>query len=229
MDYTIRPMQDRDITQAIEIDHEAYPTQWPHPTYASFKQELRNRLAHYIVASKKNETKPAADKQDAGSKSFWQRLLQLKHLFDHDRFFGEKMPPPSKEHILGTAGFWTMVDEVHITTIAVRDACRRQGIGEWLLISIIDMAAQLNAHIVTLEVRVSNKQAQALYKKYGFRPAGMRPRYYSDNGEDALFMSTDTITSAPFQSHFLQLKQTHQHRWEELYVNKTQEYQLWVK
>jgi len=220
MNYTIRPMQDSDITQAIELDHEAYPSQWPHPTYASFKQELRNRLAHYIVASKKNETEPAADKQDAGSKSFWQRLLQLKHLFDHDRFFGEEMPPPSKEYILGVAGFWTMVDEIHITTIAVRNAYQQQGIGERLLISIIDMAAQLNARIVTLEVRVSNKQAQALYKKYGFQPAGMRPRYYSDNGEDALLMSTDTITSASFQSRFQQLKQTHQHRRGELHINK---------
>jgi len=213
-------MQDSDITQAIELDHEAYPSQWPHPTYASFKQELRNRLAHYIVASKKNETEPAAGRQDTDSKSFWQRLLQLKHLFDHDRFFGEEMPPPPKEYILGVAGFWMIVDEVHITTIAVRDACRRQGIGEWLLTSTIDMAAQLNARIITLEVRVSNKQAQTLYKKYGFQPAGMHPHYYSDNGEDALLMSTDTITSASFQSRFQQLKQVHQQRRGELYANK---------
>lgn len=224
MGYIIRPMQDRDILQAIEIDREAFPTQWPHPTYASFKQELRNRLARYIVVSKQNEPKPQAVEQDTDNKGFWQRLLQLKHLFDHDRFFGEEKPRPSKEYIVGVAGFWVMVDEAHITTIGVRDAYRRRGVGEWLLISVIDMAMQLKTNMITLEVRVSNKQAQTLYNKYGFRPAGTRRGYYSDNGEDALIMTTDAITSASFQSHFQQLKQAHQHKWREFYLSKISEY-----
>ncbi len=217
MDYIIRPMQDRDIPQAIEIDREVFPTQWPHPTYASLKHELRNRLARYIVVVKQNETEPEAAEQNTGNKSLWERLLQLKHLFDHDRFFGEEMPPHPKEYIIGITGFWVMVNEAHITTIAVRDAYRRQGIGEWLLVSLIDMATQLKARMITLEVRVSNKEAQSLYKKYGFQKVGVRRGYYSDNGEDAVLMSTDTITSASFQSHFQQLKQGHRHRWGELY------------
>lgn len=217
MAYTIRPMQDRDIIQAIEIDREAFPTQWPHPTYISFKQELRNRLARYIVVSKQNETAPEAAEQNDENKSFWHKLLQLKHLFDHDRFFGEEMPPPSKDYIVGVAGLWAMADEAHITTIAVRNTCQRQGIGELLLISIIDTAIKLHTNIVTLEVRVSNKQAQALYKKYGFQEAGHRPHYYSDDGEDALVMNTATITTTSFQSHLQQLKQAHQRRWRGFY------------
>jgi len=219
MGYIIRRMQDRDIPQAIEIDREAFPTQWPHPTYASFKQELRNRLARYIVVAKPREVEET--ERDTDRKSFWQKLLWLKHIFDHDRFFGEEVPPPPKDYIVGIAGFWVMVDEAHITTIAIRDAYRRRGIGEWLLISIIDMAAQLKAKVITLEVRASNKQAQALYQKFGFQKVGLRRAYYTDNGEDALLMTTDPLTSVTFQSYLQQLKQAHQHRWQELYLLET--------
>ncbi|MBC8276065.1 MAG: ribosomal protein S18-alanine N-acetyltransferase [Chloroflexi bacterium] len=214
MGYIIRRMQDRDIPQALEIDREAFPSQWPHPTYASFKQELRNRLACYIVVTKLRESEMIEQSPD--NRKFWQKLL---HLFDHDRFFGDEIPPP-KEYIVGIAGFWVMVDEAHITTLALRDSYRRQGVGERLLIEIIEMAVQFNVNVVTLEARVSNKQAHALYKKYGFQKVGLRRAYYTDNGEDALLMTTDSLASNTFQSHFQQLKQSHMHRWDELYVNE---------
>ncbi len=215
MGYIIRRMQDSDITQALEIDREAFPTQWPHPSYTSFKQELRNRLACYIVVARPRE--PETIEQGIGNKSVWQRLL---HLFDHNRFFGEEVPQSTKEHIIGIAGFWIMVDEAHITTLATRNAYRRRGIGERLLIQIIEMAAQLNANVVTLEARISNKQAQALYEKYGFQKVGVRRAYYTDNGEDAVLMTTDSLTSSNFQSLFQHLKQSHLQRWEELYANE---------
>jgi len=218
MRYTIRSMKDEDILQAIEIDYEAFPTQWPHPTYSSFKHELRNRLAQYIVVAREQEMEPEAASGQRGNRSFWEGVLELKHLLDHDRFFGEEKPSPSKEHVVGIAGFWTMADEAHVTTIAVRDAYRRQGLGEWLLISIIDMAIQINSTLVTLEVRVSNGDAQALYEKYGFRRAGMRRGYYTDNGEDGLIMSTDGLNSPIFLSYFEKLKQIHRRRWTELYL-----------
>jgi len=214
MGYIIRHMQDRDIPQALEIDREAFPTQWPHPTYASFKQELRNRLACYIVVTKPSESGTIEQSHD--NKGVWQKFL---HLFNHDRFFGKEIPPPN-EYIVGIAGFWVMVDEAHVTTLAVRDSYRRQGIGERLLIEIIEMAAQLNAKVVTLEARISNKQAQILYQKYRFQKVGVRRAYYTDNGEDAVLMTTDSLTSNTFQLYFQQLKQSHIHRWEELYVNE---------
>jgi len=215
MSYIIRRMQDRDIPQALEIDREAFPTQWPHPSYTSFKQELRNRLACYLVIVKLKELGPT--KQYPGNKNFWQKVL---HLFDHDRFFGEEATISPKEYIVGIAGFWIMADEAHITTLAVRNSCRRQGVGERLLIQIVEMAMQLNANVVTLEVRISNKQAQALYEKYGFQKLGVRRAYYTDNGEDAIIMTTSSLTSSTFQSHLQPLKQAHQHKWEELYVNE---------
>ena len=86
-----------------------------------------------------------------------------------------------------------MVDEAHITTFAVHPAWRRQRIGERLLLAFLDLAAARHAREATLEVRLSNIAARRLYEKYGFRPVGLRPRYYSDNGEDALIMTTEPL------------------------------------
>ncbi len=215
MGYIIRRMKDRDIPQALGIDREAFPTQWPHPSYTSFKQELANRLACYVVAYEQRGNE--ATKQNFDNKSFWQKLL---HLFGDGRLLSEEKTPLPQEYIVGIAGFWMMVDEAHITTLGVRNACRRQGIGELLLISIIEMAAQFSANVVTLEVRVSNKQAQALYEKYGFQKVGVRRAYYTDDGEDAVLMTTDSLISSTFQSRFQKLKQNRIHRWGELYSNE---------
>ncbi len=215
MRYIVRGMQDKDIPQALEIDREAFPTQWPRPSYTSFKQELRNRLACYIVVAKPMEGE--TETHDCENKGFF---YKLRRIFDQERFFGEDTISVSKEYIVGIAGFWIMVDEAHITTLATRNACRRQGIGERLLIHIIEMAAQLHANVVTLEARISNKQAQVLYEKYGFQKVGLRRAYYTDNGEDAVIMTTDSLTSSAFQSRFQRLKQAHQHRWREIYVNE---------
>jgi [ribosomal protein S18]-alanine N-acetyltransferase len=95
--------------------------------------------------------------------------------------------------IVAYGGMWVMVDEAHITTFAVDPAWRRQGIGERLLLALLDLARDRHAREATLEVRLSNLAARRLYEKYGFRPVGLRPRYYSDNNEDALIMTTEPL------------------------------------
>ena len=92
-------------------------------------------------------------------------------------------------------GLWVMVDEAHVTTFAVDPRWRRRGVGERLLLGLLDIAVTRRAREATLEVRLSNMPARRLYEKYGFRPVGIRPRYYSDNGEDALIMTTDPLDS----------------------------------
>ena len=92
-------------------------------------------------------------------------------------------------------GLWLMVDEAHVTTFAVLPQWRRHGIGGRLMLDLMDVADNLGARIVTLEVRLSNQPARALYHRFGFRPVGIRPRYYSDNGEDALIMTTDELST----------------------------------
>jgi [ribosomal protein S18]-alanine N-acetyltransferase len=97
------------------------------------------------------------------------------------------------DEIAGFAGMWLLVDEAHITTFATRRAWRRQGIGERLLLALLDLAEARGAHEATLEVRPSNMPARRLYEKYGFKVVGTRTRYYSDNNEDALIMTTDAL------------------------------------
>jgi [ribosomal protein S18]-alanine N-acetyltransferase len=97
------------------------------------------------------------------------------------------------DEVVGYGGMWLMVDEAHITTFAVHPAWRRQHIGERLLLAFLDLAVDRGAHEATLEVRLSNLAARRLYEKYGFRPVGLRPRYYSDDNEDALIMTTEPL------------------------------------
>jgi ribosomal-protein-alanine N-acetyltransferase len=106
---------------------------------------------------------------------------------------------------VGYAGLWLMVDEAHITTFAVLPGWRRRGIGGRMLHAVMLLANQLNARVATLEVRLSNLPARRLYQGFGFRPVGVRPRYYSDNGEDALIMTTDRIASEAMQSRLVKL------------------------
>ena len=107
--------------------------------------------------------------------------------------------------VVGYAGLWLMVDEAHITTFAVSPECRRQGIGEALLQAMLRIAESVGAGVATLEVRVSNLPARRLYEKYGFVPVGVRPRYYTDNNEDALIMTTGELRSREMRARLARL------------------------
>lgn len=96
-------------------------------------------------------------------------------------------PTPSLPTLLAQGGYWLMVEEAHIVTIAVDPAWRGHGLGKWLLLTLMDDARQRGAESVTLEVRPSNQSARALYEHVGFVQTGQRKRYYP-NGEDALIL-----------------------------------------
>ncbi len=203
-------MRREDIAQVAEIDREAFPSQWPP---ASYQSELQNRLAHYIVACNEEKTVEEPKVKPSPQRSFFGLGSRIRQLFDPDHSFGNELSPSGRQYISGFAGFWIMADEAHITSIAARKSYRRQGIGELLLISTIDLTAELNARMVTLEVRASNTTAQSLYRKYGFIQVGVRRGYYTENKEDAVLMSAENISSAPFQAHLNQLKQAHSRKW----------------
>ena len=90
--------------------------------------------------------------------------------------------------VVGYAGAWIILDESHITNIAVLEAYRGQGIGKRLTQALLQYLSNLGASYATLEVRVSNERAQNLYKGLGFISVGKRKRYYEDNNEDAYLM-----------------------------------------
>lgn len=199
MRYVVSRMTLADIPRVVEIEKLAYTTTWP---ASSYRKELQdNPLAHYIVErDTKMPVEVAADNpSDSGRRPFPLSLLPASR--------AASTLPPEIANIVGFAGLWLMVDEAHITTIATHPAYRRRGLGELLLTSLIDIAYDIGARQVTLEVRVSNTVAQNLYHKYGFREAGIRRRYYSDNGEDAIIMWTDDIMSNHYREHYFLLTQ----------------------
>ena len=98
--------------------------------------------------------------------------------------------------ILGYAGAWVILDESHITNIAVREAARGRGIGKKLTAELLQVLSNLGACYATLEVRVSNVRAQNLYKSLGFVSVGKRKRYYEDNNEDAFLMVCEHLPEA---------------------------------
>jgi [ribosomal protein S18]-alanine N-acetyltransferase len=101
---------------------------------------------------------------------------------------------------VGFIGFWQIIDEAHISTLAVHPDHRREGLGADLLTAALDLATQLGSDMATLEVRVSNEAAVNLYHKFGFRIVGRRPRYYRDNDEDALLMTVRNLRRRRIQT-----------------------------
>ena len=87
--------------------------------------------------------------------------------------------------VVGFAGAWIVLDEAHVTNIAVLSSYRGQGIGRKLTENLMQYAANLGVVYATLEVRRSNEVAKKLYQSLGFEYVGVRKRYYEDNGEDA--------------------------------------------
>jgi ribosomal-protein-alanine N-acetyltransferase len=211
MGYSVRPMNADDISQVSAIDREAFPTEWPPP---SFKRELSSSMVHYLVAiDESHEAVGNAKTSAAKTKSVWESLVsRVSHLLGRNDAAADIAAAQNTQSIVGYASIWIMVDEAHLTSIAVRKGQQRQGIGELLLISIIKLSLQIKAQVVTLEVRVSNHGAQALYVKYGFKNVGIRRRYYSDNSEDAVIMTTDKITSPSYQAKLQELEAKYMER-----------------
>jgi ribosomal-protein-alanine N-acetyltransferase len=166
-----------DIPQVVAIDRLSFPLPWSESTY---RREISdNANSHFLVAWRPGRAGPPA--------------RGLKALLRRD--------PPRQ--VLGYIGFWHVVDEAHISTLAVRPDVRRQGVGDCLLRGMLDKARALGARMATLEVRVSNLDAQRLYARHGFIEVGRRKAYYRDNQEDALLLTLMPLAFAaqPHRPH----------------------------
>ena len=212
MPYFVRPMLKEDIKQVAEIDREAFPTMLPAP---NFERELRNQMNHYIVVCNEDEFIESTEVNQI-TQTNPGLIPRIKRFFNPHSSSGNELSAYTGQYINGFVGYWVMGDEAHITTIAVRESLRRKGIGELLMIAVFNRVMELQVNTVTLEVRVSNNDAQNLYEKYGFVKVGVRKGYYTDNREDALTMSKDDINSAIFQSQLKQLVKAHTGRWGEV-------------
>lgn len=141
----IEQMKENDIDGVFEVEKNCFEDYW---SKDSFKKELSNNLAKYLVAKVDNK-------------------------------------------VVGYVGIWFVVDEGHITNVAVHEGYRGQKIGDQLIRELVEVCKNNKIVSMTLEVRASNVVAQNLYRKYGFKMAGIRKEYYSNNKEDAIIMWND--------------------------------------
>jgi [ribosomal protein S18]-alanine N-acetyltransferase len=204
--YIIEPMTLEDVEEVSSIERMCFTNPWP---IAAYRRELRNPSQNYYIVLRDD---PDADDEDPpvviesqattsrrqGRFAFW----PLGHR-------SSKRQPPQ---IIGFAGMWHILDEAHVTTIGVKPAYQGRGLGELLFLALVDEARRRNATWLTLEVRVSNYGAQALYRKYGFSIQGTRPRYYSDNNEDAYIMWSESFRNPEYLRRIEELRRRLNHR-----------------
>ena len=212
--YLLRPMHEGDIFQATQIDKEAFPENNSSPP---FKKELRqNKLSLYLVVidettpchkwSESNNLPsapvPIKNNRNKFSRAIW-RVLQGE----------EESIEPTSELVVGYIGIWSVIDQGHIVSIAVRQSHRKEGIGELMIIGAVESNQLIGNNELTLEVRTSNEAAQNLYKKFGFNIVGRRKQYYSDNREDTYIMTTSEIHSEEYKEMMDNLRLNYTERW----------------
>jgi ribosomal-protein-alanine N-acetyltransferase len=173
--FIVEPMTLADLDQVMAIEQLSFPTPWSRRAY------------EYEITQNKHSTMLVV----RATAPLGHRLSWLLHRLGISR----------QSSVLGYAGAWLLVDEIHLSTIAVHPQWRERGLAELLLIAVLERGAQMGAQRATLEVRVSNSAAQGLYHKYGFETVGSQKRYYADNNEDAYIMATPRFESIEFQAH----------------------------
>ena len=181
--YQIDAMQWEDVPAVMAIERRSFTLPWSDYTYRH--ELLENAHSHYCVARRTDRPSPQR-------LSWWSRLWRKN----------------GTAPIVGYGGFWLIVDEAHISTIASDPDWRGRGIGELLLSAMIERSIELGASMVTLEVRASNIVAHNLYRKFGFQVVGRRARYYRDNDEDADLMTVDQVNRPAYQARLKTLRTT---------------------
>ncbi|MEX2425403.1 MAG: ribosomal protein S18-alanine N-acetyltransferase, partial [Thermomicrobiaceae bacterium] len=189
--YYLESMQVEDVAEVSQLDHRCFTNPWPQSAY---RRELSNPEGNFYIVLR--QRLPGAQLQAESETE--NALTRVSRWFWAD----ERQQDP----IVGYAGMWIRAGEAHVTTIGVAPELRGRGFGELLLVSLFEESIARGAEWVTLEVRVSNTQAQRLYEKYGMSRHGVRRRYYSDNGEDADIMWSDSLLNADYVSQVEQLR-----------------------
>ncbi|MDA0263741.1 MAG: ribosomal protein S18-alanine N-acetyltransferase [Chloroflexi bacterium] len=221
---SVRRLQTEDIDEVVAIEKEAFSPLW---VSASFKRDLNNKRASYLVACFDDDVSPEEILAEIGSDGpdeeagrrplgIWSRVIGRLGLSSDNGTVAED----GAFNIAGYVSVWYQGEEAHITEIAVKETFRSRGVGELLLIGSLKAAIEYGSKVMTLEARVSNFIAHRLYQKYSFKSVGIRKAYYSDNREDAVIMTTTPIDTEEYAAQFAVLQSTYQARWGRMSISE---------
>jgi ribosomal-protein-alanine N-acetyltransferase len=200
--YRLDVMSQDDVPDVSRVERRCFSNPWP---VSAYRRELQNPAQNYYVVLREVEPNdshhspfaPLHDLERADGPGA--RPLPRRSLLPLTLGRRQDANGAEKGQTIGFGGMWFAFDEAHITTLGVAPEYRGRGLGELILLSLIDEAIARGASWLTLEVRVSNLSAQSLYRKYQFTEQGTRKRYYSDNNEDALIMWSPSLRDADFR------------------------------
>lgn len=214
-DFSVRPATLSDVSEMETIERQAFPTLFPS---TRFRRELQRSNTMYLLSVREwtqdellTPSTYMTAEEPSGAFGIFKSIGSVPGRLLFSRLGNQRRRP--EQYIAGFVGLWFVLDEAHVVIIGNRPADRRKGLGELLLIASIEAAIERLSRVVTLEVRSSNEAARALYRKYGFQEVGVRKRYYADNNEDAVIMTTPPIQSDDYKEHFSEQIRNHVERW----------------
>ncbi|NEP76631.1 ribosomal protein S18-alanine N-acetyltransferase [Okeania sp. SIO2G5] len=170
-----------DLSAVVQMDENCFGGLW---TEAGYRREIESPNSQLLIVKEA----PELWKEESSSD-------------------GSAEADGTDSSLIGIGCVWFILEEAHITVLAIQPPYRRQGLGQFLLITLLETAIQRQAEWATLEVRISNTVAQKLYKKLGFITIGQRKKYYQDTGEDALILWNKGLQNRSFHHDLEQLKQ----------------------
>jgi ribosomal-protein-alanine N-acetyltransferase len=171
----IKPLSAEQLPAVVELDRICFGGHW---TLEGYQRELESSSSHFLTLSVRSDFK---DKTASPSLPL---SLSLS---------------PSPPFLAGMGCFWSILEEAHITLLAIHPDYQHQGLGRSLLSALLQLARTQGLERATLEVRPSNQAALSLYQKFGFQEAGRRRRYYQDNDEDALILWRSGLQALDFE------------------------------
>ncbi|MHB1318147.1 MAG: ribosomal protein S18-alanine N-acetyltransferase [Anaerolineae bacterium] len=177
--YALDSMRLEDVPAVATIEKQVFATPW---SAEAFRQEITyHAAATYLVLRYTDQ--PAIQQ----------------------RFPRRPWTATQDPGLVGYGGLWLVMEQAHVSTLAVRPLWRGRGLGELLFAALIGKALESGCDELTLEVRVSNRTAQNLYAKYGLEVTGRRTRYYPDNLEDAWIMSSPLLRGDAYRKAYADL------------------------
>lgn len=181
----LKPLIAEQLNAVVELDQLCFGGLW---TRSGYERELDSPSSQLLVLEARRASR------DSGFLSRSSEVLTQKSV-------GEEFQtaPTSQNTLVGLGCFWSILEEAHITILAVHPDYQRQGLGKFLLYALLRDAKRRQLEWATLEVKPSNQAALSLYQKFGFKEVGRRPKYYKDTGEDALILWRGGLQTLEFE------------------------------